>query len=100
MWSLVVVERDPITDGAAGVGEALETLAVNALFFERPDQPFHHAVLLWAMRRDELLLQAVASDESGIFARRKNQPVVRPQKKRSFDFSQRTKPGDQGLLQG
>ncbi len=34
MRSPIVVERDPIADRAACVGEALEALAMNALFFE------------------------------------------------------------------
>jgi len=56
MWSPVVVECDPVTDCAAGVGKALEALAVNALLFEGSDQPLNHAVLLRAVGRDELLL--------------------------------------------
>ena len=60
MWSLVVVERDPISNSTAGVREAFEALAVDALLFERA---LHHSVLLRTMRRDEFLLQTVAANE-------------------------------------
>ncbi|GGM17412.1 hypothetical protein GCM10011534_44260 [Pseudooceanicola nanhaiensis] len=41
----------------------LKAMAVNALLLEGPDDALDHAVLLGAVRRDELLLQAVASDQ-------------------------------------
>jgi hypothetical protein len=39
------------------------------LLFERADYPFDHTVLLRAMRRDELLAQAVAAYECDVAAR-------------------------------
>ena len=37
-----------------------------ALLFQRSDDTLDHAVLLWAMRRDELLAQAVAARGKGV----------------------------------
>jgi len=56
MWALVVVKGDPVTDGTAGVLNAFKALPVRALLLKRTNDTFHHAVLLWAMWRDELLL--------------------------------------------
>jgi hypothetical protein len=58
MLAAVVVEADPVIDGAGRMLNAVEPLARDAPFLERPD----HAVLLRAMRRDELLLQPIAVD--------------------------------------
>lgn len=63
MRAAVVVETDPVADDAVGVLDALEAVAVNALLLERPDDALHHAVLLRAVRGDELLLQAIAADQ-------------------------------------
>ncbi len=57
-----VVEADPVTDGACRVLDAVEPLAMDALFFDRADDALDHAVLLGAMWGDELLLQAIAAD--------------------------------------
>jgi hypothetical protein len=61
-----VLEADPVPDRACGVLEAVEALAMDALLLERPDDALDHAVLLRAVRRDELLLQPVASDQRRI----------------------------------
>lgn len=66
MWATVVVEADPVADGACRMLNAVEALAMDALLLQRPDNALDHAVLLRAVRRDELLLQAVATDEGGV----------------------------------
>lgn len=71
----VVVEPDPVTDGAGGVLDAFEAMAMHALLFQRPDDAFDHAVLLRTMRGDELLLQAVVSDQSRVVATGKTRPL-------------------------
>lgn len=63
MRAAVVVEADPVTDDAGRVLDALEAMAMNTLLLERADAPLDHAVLLRAMRGDELLLQAIAADQ-------------------------------------
>ena len=56
MWASVVVEVDPVADGARRVLEAVEALAMDALFFQCPDDALVHAVLLRAVGRDEILI--------------------------------------------
>lgn len=56
MRAAIVVETDPVGNDARGVLNALEAMAMNALLLERSDDPLNHAVLLWAVRGDELLL--------------------------------------------
>ena len=43
---------------------ALEAMTVDALLFQRPNDPLDHPVLLRAVGRDELLLQS-----TGLFLR-------------------------------
>jgi len=72
---------------------------MSALLFKRPDDPFDHTILLWAMRRDELLPKAVAGHQRGVAAAGKNEPVVRPKQERLWHTAQRTEAGDQSVLQ-
>lgn len=68
MGAAVVVEADPVADGACRVLYAVEALAVDALFFQCPDHTLDHAVLLRAMRRDELLSYSpIFGQISGLF---------------------------------
>jgi hypothetical protein len=64
----VVVEPNPVANDSAGVLQGLESVAMHALVFERADDPLHHAVLLWAVGGDELLLQTVALDQRSVAA--------------------------------
>ena len=82
MRAPVVVKASPFTDDAAGVLDGLEAMPMRALFFQCADHAFDHAVLLRAMRRDELLAQAVASHQRGVATRREDQPVVGSQQER------------------
>lgn len=52
MRASVVVEADPVADNSARMLDAFETMAVNTLLLERPDDALDHAVLLGAMRGD------------------------------------------------
>ena len=69
MRAAVVVDADPVTDGACCVLDVVEASGVDALLFQRPDHVLDHAVLLWVepakappvrarwrVLRDELLL--------------------------------------------
>lgn len=73
----MVIKAYPITDGTAGVLDALEALSVRALFFKCTNDAFDHAVLLWAMGRDELLAKTIAAYQGGVVATGKHQPIVR-----------------------
>ena len=100
MRAAVVVELYPVTNCAAGMCKALKPLSMHTLLFQRPDQSFHHAVLLWAVWGYELLLEAIAFDQSRVLARCKNQPVVTAQKKWHLYFSQRAKARDESVFKG
>ena len=76
MWPPVVVEPNPVSNHSAGVLQGLESVAMHTLVFERADDPLHHAVLLWAVGGDELLLQTVALDQRRVAAACEDQSVV------------------------
>ena len=63
MRAAVVVEADPVPDGACCMLNAVEALAMHALLFQRPDHALDHPILLRAVWGDELLFQAVAADQ-------------------------------------
>ena len=74
--ALVVVELDPVADCAGRVSHTFETLSMDTLLFQRPDQALHHAVLLRTMGRDELLTKTVAFDQGRVFPRREDEAVT------------------------
>ena len=63
MWALVVVKANPVTNDPAGVLQALEAVPMHALLLERTNHPLDQAILLGAVRGDEFLTQAIASDQ-------------------------------------
>src|SRR5690606_23057634 len=81
----VVVKAYPVADHATSVLQGFEAVPVGTLLFKRSDDPFHHAVLLWAVWRNELLAQAVAANQRRIAATGKNETVVRPKQERFGD---------------
>src|SRR5690606_7990603 len=95
-----VVEGDPVTDHTQGVHLALEAMPMHTLLLQCSDHTLHHSVLLWAMRRNEFLLQAVAAYQAGVVATGEDQAVVRAQQERFGHAAQRAIAADQGLLQG
>ncbi len=78
MRPLIVVEHNPVTNHPARMLQGFEAVAMNTLLLECPDHSFNHAVLFRAVRRDELLLQAITTDQRRIAAAGKNQTVIRP----------------------
>lgn len=72
----MVVKADPVCDHTAGVLQGFESVAVHALVLERADHALDHAVLLRAVRGDELLLQPIAFDQGRVAAAREHQAVV------------------------
>ncbi len=73
MGPTVVVEADPLCDDTRGVLLGFEAVTMNALLFQRPDDPFDHAVLLRAVRRDELLSKPITAHEARVGPRGKNE---------------------------
>jgi|OM-RGC.v1.035920642 hypothetical protein len=54
---------DLVADHPAGMPQCFKSLPMDALLFQRSDQPLDHPVLLRAIRRNELLFHPIASDQ-------------------------------------
>lgn len=63
----------------------LEAVPVHALLLQRPDEALDHAVLLRAVRGDELLFQPVASDNGREVEAGEDQAIVWPQQELLLD---------------
>ena len=85
----MVVELDPVADYSAGVLQGFEAVSMRALLLDRADDALDHAVLLLAVRRDELLAQAVALDQARVVAAGEHQAVIRAQQERRRDAAER-----------
>ncbi len=72
---------------------------MHALFFHRSNDTLDHAVLLWAVRRDGLLLQSIAAYEGCIAAADKNQATTGLQQEGHRTTTERAKARDQRRLQ-
>lgn len=55
-----------------------EAVSMGTLFFKRSDDTLHHAILLGAMGRDELLTKTIAANQGCVATRGKHEPVIRP----------------------
>ncbi len=99
MGPTVVVEADPLCDDTRGVLLSFKAMTMHALLFQSTDDPFDHAVLLWAVRRDELLSKTKTTHEARVGPRGKNEPVVRPQQERRRNPPECPEPHDQRLLE-
>jgi hypothetical protein len=73
----VVVELNPVADHTHGVLSCFKAMPVDALFFERADEPLDHSVLLRAMRCEALLFESAAAHQPSVRAARADQTVVR-----------------------
>jgi len=76
MRAPMVVKRDPVTDHSAGMLQGFEAMPEHALLLQRSDHTLHHAVLLWAVRRDEFLLQTAAANQRRVAPTREDQAIV------------------------
>ena len=74
-------------------------MPMRALLFQGSDHTFHHAILLWAVRGDELLLQTVAPYQRRVFPAGEDQAIVGAQQERGRHPAQRAEARDQGVLQ-
>ena len=70
-----VVEADPLCDDTRGVLLGFEAVTMYTLLFQRPDDPFDHAVLLRAVRRDEPLSKPITAHEACIGSKGKTSPL-------------------------
>ena len=64
MRPALVIKPNPVTDDSIGMLQGLKSLTMNTLLFHSSDHTLDHPVLLRAVGRDELLLQAVAPHPS------------------------------------
>jgi hypothetical protein len=71
-----VAERDPVTDCVHHTPDAVEALAKGATLLKRSDHALDHAILLRAVRRDELMLEAAAANQGRMFSAGEDQLVI------------------------
>ena len=96
--SAVIVEVDPVSNRSCCMLKAFEAMPVDALLLQGPNDAFDHAVLLRTVWRNELLLQAVASDQLSECQTGKNEAIIGPQQEGALDLSQRSVASNQSLL--
>lgn len=94
MRAAFVVEIDPVADDARRVLDALETMPMSALLFQRPDHPLDHASLLGAVRGDVVLPYAIVAKQGREVSACKDQANIRPQKGLMIEFALNN---DQGI---
>ena len=68
----MVIEMNPVAYYAHRMLQGFEAMTMGTLLFQRPDQALGHAVLLRAVRRDELVSQTVASAQPRVMATRED----------------------------
>ena len=90
----MIVKLNPVGNGPTGLLQGFEAMRVHSLLFQRTNEPFHRAILLRTMRRDEFLPQAVAANQSRVIAARKDQTVTASQQERFRYPAQGAKTGD------
>ena len=95
----MVVKPNPATDDSIGMLQGLKPLTMNTLLFQGSDYTLDHPVLLRTVGRDELLFQAVASDQGSEASAGEDQAIVGSQQEGLLHSAQGSKPGNQGLLQ-
>jgi hypothetical protein len=99
MGPSVVVNAKPVSDRPAGMLQQLEPIPVRTLLLQGSDHALDHAVLLGAVRCDEVLAQAVSSNEGREATTGEHESVVRTQKEQLGHFAERPKSREQRLLE-
>ena len=94
----MVIKANPVSNDTIGVLQTLKALPVHALLFEGAYHPLYHPILLWAVRRDELLLQTIAFGQGCVAAAGKYQAIVRSQQEALLNTPQTAITTDEGLL--
>lgn len=74
----MVVRAYPVADHATDVLQGFQSVPMGTLLFKRSDDPFHLAILLRAVRRDELLAHAVAANQRRITAIGEKATIIQP----------------------
>lgn len=71
-----VVPVNPVPNDPPCLLIGLECVLPDTLVFQAPKEPLNHPILLWRIRRDELLLQPIVSAGLAKAATLENQPVI------------------------
>ena len=74
----MVVKGDPVANHSTGMLDRFKAMAMRALLLQGSDDAFNHTVLLWAVWRDELLLQPITADQGGVLSTGEHKAIVRP----------------------
>ena len=75
----VVVEVDPVSNQATGMLQRFEPVPMHTLLLECTNHPLDQSIMPGAVRRDEFLTQAIASDQGRGAAASEDHPSVREQ---------------------
>ena len=75
----MVVAVDPGTEFESCVLDGFEAVAPCKFFFKGFDESFAESVLLWGVRSDVFLLEAVVVDYGTVLARAKDEAIVMTQ---------------------
>lgn len=75
MRAPMIVGTDPVANSPVSMLQGFK-VAMDALLLQRPEHPFHLAILLRGIGRDEFLAQAIALHQSRVAAAGKDQAVV------------------------
>ena len=98
MGSACIVEVDPVSDCSSLMLQAFEAMSMRALLFVSPDHALDHFDLLRTVWRDELLFEAITSDETGVIVARKYEDIIGSQQERVLNLTERTVASDESLL--
>lgn len=74
LWA--VKKGDAVGNHSRGLDLALKAVSMHTLVLQRPNHALRHRILLQAVWRDEILLQAIVAHRSHVGAAGENQSVV------------------------
>ena len=94
----MIIELNPVGDRTAGMLQGFKAMAVQAWLLERADHALNYPVLLWGVRRDELLPQTITAHQGRVVSARKDQAVVASKQERLRHPSERAEAGDQCMF--
>ena len=99
MGPAMVVELNPIGNDSCCMLLRFKSMSMDTLFFQSPNQPLYHAVLLRTMWRDKFLSQSITLHQLRVVAAGEHQPVIGTQQERCWYTPKGAEPGNQRLLE-
>lgn len=73
-------------------------MAMDALLLECADNTFDHSILLRTVWRDELLFEAITSDETGVIAARQDEAIIGSQQEGVLNLTERSVTSNESLF--